>query len=97
VLASTGIHIRTTDNHSIFDLATGERTNFAKPVTVGDNVWLARNVMLAKGAGIPDNSVVAAMSFVSRQFTEKNTLIGGVPARVLKSGIAWARERRDRL
>jgi acetyltransferase-like isoleucine patch superfamily enzyme len=96
ILTSTDVRIRTSDSHSIFDMATGERTNPARPVTIGDHVWLARGVTISK-ATIPSNCIVAAQSFVNAAFDEEHTLIGGAPARILRSGVAWTKELKPRL
>jgi acetyltransferase-like isoleucine patch superfamily enzyme len=44
-----------------------------------------------KNAGLPDNTIVAAKSVVSKKFTESNTVVGGNPARVVKTGVNWDR------
>ena len=40
-----------------------------------------------KGCSIPDDCVVAANSVVTKTFGESNALIGGVPAKEIKSDI----------
>ena len=89
VLFSHGITIRTTDMHSIFDKATGERINLPAPVSIDDHVWLGQDVIVGKGASIGRDSVVAARSFVSRSFPPES-LIGGSPGKVLREGITWS-------
>ncbi|HEY9752233.1 MAG TPA: hypothetical protein V6C46_04750, partial [Coleofasciculaceae cyanobacterium] len=56
-------------------------------------VWIASHVSILKGVSIPDNSIVATRSVVTKSFNMQNTLIGGVPAKVLKNNINWLRER----
>jgi acetyltransferase-like isoleucine patch superfamily enzyme len=56
----------------------------SESVLIGDNVWLGRNVMLLKGTKLENNIIVAAGSVVSKEFTQ-NAIIGGVPAKVIKS------------
>jgi len=50
---------------------------------IGDNVWLGRNSMLLKDSLVSENSIVAAGSVVTKKF-EKNIIIGGVPAKIIK-------------
>lgn len=52
-------------------------------VKISNNVWLGRASMILKDSVIGDNSVVAAGSVAIKKF-EKNKIIGGVPAKVIK-------------
>lgn len=54
-----------------------------RPVTIGDNVWLGSRVMVLKGVSIGDNSVVAAMSVVTKS-VPANTLVAGNPAKIIR-------------
>ena len=45
--------------------------------------------MVVKGAHIPDNCGVAPYSFVNKQFSKKNSLIAGIPAKVIKEDFYW--------
>ncbi len=51
-----------------------------KPVQVGNNVWLADSVTVAKGVTIGDNSIVGARSVVTRD-VPANAIYAGNPAR----------------
>ena len=55
------------------------------PVTIGSNVWIGANVTILGGVSIADGTVVAAGAVVTRSITEPDTIVGGVPARFLKS------------
>ena len=88
----SNVDIRSSDGHSIFDVETGDLLNRAtKHVCIGNHCWIGTNSVLTKNACLPDNTVVGAMSLVSREFTEQNTIIAGVPARVIKRGVNFAR------
>ncbi|HIP13842.1 MAG TPA: acyltransferase [Arcobacter sp.] len=52
-------------------------------VSIGDNVWLGRSVMVLKDANIGDNSIVGAGSIVTKKF-KNNVILAGVPAKVIK-------------
>ncbi len=58
-------------------------------IKIGDHVWIGCNVTVLKGAIIPDGCVVAANSVVTRQFKEKNVLLAGNPATVIKRDVQW--------
>lgn len=87
------IDVRTGDSHSIISTVTNERINYAQNISIGNHVWIASHVSILKGVSIPDNSIVATRSVVTKAFNVQNTLIGGVPAKVLKENINWLRER----
>lgn len=89
---SSDINIWTTDGHPIYDLNTGNLINEDKDISIGNHVWLARNVSIHKGAVIPDNCVVGAHAIVTKEFSEPNCLIAGIPAKILKKNIRWERE-----
>ena len=55
-----------------------------KPIVIKRNVWIAANATIIGGVTIGENSVVAAGSVVSRD-VPPNTLVGGNPARVIRS------------
>lgn len=81
--------IRTSDGHSLIDPETNLAINEPKDIIIGDNVWVMSRCMIAKGAKIPDGSAVAAYSFVNKPFEEKNILLAGIPAKILKHNIRW--------
>ena len=54
------------------------------PLKIGANCWLGAHVTILDAAGIGDHSVVAAGAVVTRP-SEGGIILGGVPARVLKS------------
>jgi len=56
------------------------RTHLAKPVRIGDNVWLASGSMVCPGVTIGDNCVVAAHSVVIEDL-EAGFVYAGSPAR----------------
>ena len=89
---SKGVHITTTDSHSIISIETGQRTNPAKNIEIRDHVWLGYNVNVNKGVTIEENSVVAGHSVVTKSIPS-NSIAAGLPAKVVKTGITWDRTR----
>jgi acetyltransferase-like isoleucine patch superfamily enzyme len=53
------------------------------PIVIGDNVWIARGAVILKGVTIGSGAVVAANSVVNRD-VEADSIVGGVPARLLR-------------
>ena len=76
--------IRDYDGHYLEDVAY--RT--AKPVFIGDNVWIGYRAMILKGVTIGDNSVIAANSVVTKD-VPSNCIVAGNPATIIKTGISW--------
>jgi len=66
-------------------LSPAERRNgiVARPISIGNNVWIGAAATILPGVTIADDAVVAAGAVVSRD-VPAGTLVAGVPARVLK-------------
>jgi acetyltransferase-like isoleucine patch superfamily enzyme len=58
-------------------------TTYPSPVNIGENVWIGSNATILPGVTIGDNSVVAAGAVVTKDVPE-NTVVAGVPAKVVK-------------
>ena len=72
------------DFHEIAPSTRNRSHGLAKPVVVGNNVWLGSRVMVLKGVEIGDNVVVAAGSIVTRSLPP-DVVAAGSPAKVLRS------------
>lgn len=86
---SSGINVWTTDFHPIYDLETNKRVNEEQDIIIGDHVWLGGEIFISKGSIIPSGCVIGAKSFVNKAFTKENTIIAGIPAKVVKENIRW--------
>lgn len=85
-------HIRTSDGHAIYDKNTGRILNHgARDMRIGNHCWICFNSQLNKNAKLGDNIIVAAHSVVSNTFDEPYSIIGGIPARVIKNGVCFSR------
>lgn len=55
------------------------------PIIIGDNVWIGANTTILKGVEIGSGCVIAAHSVVTAGVYPANSLIAGVPAKVIKA------------
>ena len=54
------------------------------PIRIGNNVWLGANVTVLPGVSIGDGAIIAAGAVVTKD-VPANTVVGGVPARTIKT------------
>ena len=54
-----------------------------KSVKIGNNVWIGSNATILGGVEIQDGAIIAAGAVVTKN-VEKNTIVGGTPAKVIK-------------
>lgn len=91
---SGNIVLRTTDGHAIIN-SSGERINPPKDIKIDNHVWIGMNSMILKGTHIATGCIVGANSIITKKFDTPYTMIGGNPAKSIKSNIDydWKRER----
>lgn len=82
VLIGPNVSIITT-GHPL-DPVQRRAVTIGKPIVIERNVWIAAGATIIGGVTIGENSVVAAASVVTKD-VPPNTLVGGNPARVIRS------------
>lgn len=87
---SSDIIASTSDVHAIFD-EHNERINPAKPIIIGDHVWVGNGVKLLKGAQVGSGSVIGTAAVVTRGNYPDHCVLAGTPARVVRKNIHWTR------
>lgn len=84
VAISENVTIWDTDAHQII----GKESEMTKPVKIGNHVWIGTNAIILKGSEIGDGCIVAAGAVVSGKFPN-HSLIGGIPAKVIRENVSW--------
>ena len=74
------------ENHNFSDTSKliREQGVTSKGIKLGNNIWVGAKVTFLDGCEVGDNSVVAAGAVVNNVYPP-NSIIGGVPARVIKT------------
>lgn len=73
-------------NHNIEDVTRriDEQGISTKPVIIGDDVWIGANAVVLPGVTIGRHCVVAAGAVVTKDVPD-HSVVGGVPAKILKT------------
>ncbi len=69
--------------HSLYLNEKGRRGTTGAPISIGNDVWIGAGVIVTAGVEIGDGAVVAAGAVVTRT-VPAFTLVGGVPARLIR-------------
>ncbi len=82
-----GPHVQLlTPTHPVDPQPRRDKLEAAKPITIGNNVWLGGGVVVCPGVSIGDNTVVGAGAVVTKDLPA-NVVAVGNPARVIRENI----------
>ncbi len=73
-----------TPTHPVEPEPRRDKLEAARPITIGDNVWLGGGAIVLAGVTIGDNSVIGAGAVVTKD-VPANVVAVGNPARVIRS------------
>lgn len=76
--------IRSYDGHTIEQ----DGYQISAPIKIEDHVWIGQGAQILKGVHIGKGAVIAAGAVVTKDVPE-HTIVGGVPARVIRENVMW--------
>ncbi|WP_282173449.1 sugar O-acetyltransferase [Cytobacillus firmus] len=81
-MLAPGVHIYTA-THPLHPAERNSGREYAKPITIGNNVWVGGSAVINPGVTIGDNAVIASGAVVTKD-VPANAAVGGNPAKVIK-------------
>lgn len=89
VLFGWNVELLDSDNHKVIHKNNKQKVCNKGTIEIGNHVWVASFSHILKNSAIPDGSIVAYRSLVTKQFEGERLLLGGSPAKVLEEEIEW--------
>ncbi|MFD2167798.1 DapH/DapD/GlmU-related protein [Thalassotalea euphylliae] len=86
VLVGPRVCFESASHHLSFEKGKG-RGLFTKEIIIQDNAWIGAGVIVLQGVTIGEGAVVAAGAVVNKDVMP-NTVVGGVPAKVIKEVVS---------
>lgn len=80
-----------TNFHHIMETNTKRVLRSNNEIVIGRKTWIGNRVTILQGSIIPPNSILASNTLISKPFSESNTIIGGIPGKVIKSNVEMIR------
>ncbi|PAE23259.1 sugar O-acetyltransferase [Bacillus sp. 7894-2] len=81
-MLAPGVHIYTA-THPLHPSERNSGREYAKPITIGNNVWIGGSAVINPGVTIGDNAVIASGAVVTKDVPE-NVVVGGNPAKIIR-------------
>lgn len=66
-------------------------------ITIGDNCFIGNRAIILYGVTIPDNTIVAAGSVVTKSISESGCIVAGNPAKVIGKVEDFLAKNKDKM
>lgn len=76
--------IRSHDGHTLVQPGY----QIAAPIIIKDHVWIGQGATILKGVTIGEGAIIAAGAVVSSD-VPAHTVVGGIPAKIIKEDVVW--------
>jgi len=76
------VYIVDSDHGTRAGIPMNRQPNISRPIRIGNDVWIGAQALVLSGVTIADGAIIAAGSVV-REDVPSNTIVGGVPAKVI--------------
>ncbi|WP_157676795.1 CatB-related O-acetyltransferase [Chryseobacterium sp. T16E-39] len=80
---STHPAIYSNPEYCLKNFQTKDHHNPVRNVSIGNDVWICANVIIADGVNVGDGAIIGSNSVVTSD-VEPYTIVGGIPARVIR-------------
>ncbi len=81
-MLAPGVQIYTA-THPLHPIERNSGKEYAKPIRIGDNVWIGGSAVINPGVTIGNNAVIASGAVVTKDVPD-NVVVGGNPAKIIK-------------
>lgn len=90
VCVSHRCQIMDTNHHYIVDIPSRTINDNKKDIIIGEYCWVCNSTSINAGAIIPKHTIISSHSLVNKDVSQwgDHILIGGIPVKLLKKGIA---------
>lgn len=79
------------NSHYIVDACTEKVKQISNSIDIGDYCWICNRTTIMPGTKIPNRTIVASNSLLSKDYTsmyyEDGIMLGGCPAKFIKKGV----------
>ena len=76
------VYIVDSNHNSEINIKMNMQANISKPIVVGDDVWIGAKAVILSGVTIGSGAIISAGSVVNKD-VEPNSIVGGVPAKLI--------------
>lgn len=78
-----------TDGHPIYAIDGDEPLNRASHIKLGNHLWIAHSAVILKNVELADNIIIGRNALVTKSFMQKNCVLAGLPAKIVKENVRW--------